>query len=119
MNLTYFPLVRLVQNATLQAEKQALQTQLETLKAQSDGLQAQIIALQQQTASLQENNTALQTHNAQLQVSHHNLGMLPYMQYRYCIVIYQRMLNKWITVPPPKKKKIYIYIKLLNCFQHK
>uniref|UniRef100_A0A671K8P8 Coiled-coil domain containing 88Aa n=1 Tax=Sinocyclocheilus anshuiensis TaxID=1608454 RepID=A0A671K8P8_9TELE len=69
LNWTYLPLVFLVQDATLQAEKQALQTQLQTLQMQSDGLQTQIIALQQQTASLQESNTTLQTHNAQLQVS--------------------------------------------------
>lgn len=57
-----------VQNATLQAEKQALRTQLKQLESQSSNLQAQILALQRQTASLQENNTTLQTQNAKLQV---------------------------------------------------
>ncbi len=61
-------LLMFVQNATLQAEKQALRTQLKQLESQSSNLQAQILALQRQTASLQENNTTLQTQNAKLQV---------------------------------------------------
>lgn len=59
----------LLQNATLEAERQATQAQLRQLESQSDGQQAQILALQRQAASLQENNTALQTHNANLQVT--------------------------------------------------
>lgn len=59
----------LMQNATLEAERQALQAQLKQLESQSDSQQAQVLALQRQAASMQENNTALQTHNATLQVS--------------------------------------------------
>ena len=65
---TYFVLSSPLQNATLEAERQAMQAQLKQLESQSDSQQAQILALQRQAASLQENNTALQTHNANLQV---------------------------------------------------
>lgn len=58
----------LLQNATLEAERQGAQVQLKQLEGQSDSQQAQILALQRQAASLQENSTALQTHNANLQV---------------------------------------------------
>lgn len=57
-----------IQNATLEAERQAMQSHLKQLETQSDSQQAQILALQRQAATLQENNTALQTHNANLQV---------------------------------------------------
>lgn len=73
MNILLFlfsslPCSALLQNATLEAERQAMQAQLKQLESQSDSQQAQILALQRQAASLQENNTALQTHNANLQV---------------------------------------------------
>lgn len=68
-----------LQNATLEAERQALQAQLKQLENQCDSQQAQILALQRQAASLQESNTALQTHNANLQVL---------LQHILCSVVY-------------------------------
>ncbi|KAM4583940.1 girdin-like isoform 2-T2 [Odontesthes bonariensis] len=65
---------RHIENATLEAERQAVQVQLKQLESQSDSQQAQILALQRQAASLQENNTALQTHNANLQVEKSTLN---------------------------------------------
>uniref|UniRef100_A0AAQ4RJA0 Coiled-coil domain containing 88Aa n=1 Tax=Gasterosteus aculeatus aculeatus TaxID=481459 RepID=A0AAQ4RJA0_GASAC len=64
----------LLQNATLEAERQAMQAQLRQLENQSDSQQAQVLALQRQAATLQENNTALQTLNANLQVEKYTLN---------------------------------------------
>ncbi|XP_070408135.1 girdin isoform X2 [Nothobranchius furzeri] len=65
---------RLIQNATLVAERQAMQMLLKQLESQSDGHQAQILTLQRQAASLQETNTALQTCNTNLQVEKSTLN---------------------------------------------
>lgn len=66
--ITVFSASSLLQNATLQAERQATQAQLKQLQSHSESQQAQMLALQRQAVSLQENNTTLQTHNANLQV---------------------------------------------------
>uniref|UniRef100_A0A1A8FH22 Coiled-coil domain containing 88A n=1 Tax=Nothobranchius korthausae TaxID=1143690 RepID=A0A1A8FH22_9TELE len=65
---------RLIQNATLVAERQAMQMLLKQLESQSESHQAQILTLQRQAASLQETNTALQTCNANLQVEKSTLN---------------------------------------------